>query len=153
MISALLIVHSLLAVALIGAITHQALSVCWPARQRPGSFFASFRAVPSARYTNAIVVLFALTAIVGSLVYPSYRTSVRIVLESLRLHAANGTFELKEHFVSVGLGLLPAYWYIWRQPPAEHVRTRAIVTAILAFVVWWAFLVGHVLNNIRGFGS
>jgi len=24
---------------------------------------------------------------------------------------------------------------------------------MLAFVVWWNFLVGHILNNIRGFGS
>ena len=24
-------------------------------------------------------------------------------------------------------------------------------TALLAFVVWWSFIVGHVLNNIRGF--
>jgi hypothetical protein len=26
------------------------------------------------------------------------------------------------------------------------------VTLILAFVVWWSFLVGHITNNIRGFG-
>jgi len=24
---------------------------------------------------------------------------------------------------------------------------------MLAFIVWWNFLVGHILNNIRGFGS
>jgi len=23
---------------------------------------------------------------------------------------------------------------------------------ILAFIVWWSFLIGHVLNNIMGFG-
>jgi hypothetical protein len=61
-------------------------------------------------------------------------------------------FELKEHFVAVGLGILPAYWYFWRQPPAaDHLRTRAALTAVLAFIVWWSFLVGHILNNIRGF--
>jgi hypothetical protein len=27
------------------------------------------------------------------------------------------------------------------------------LTLMLAFIVWWGFLVGHVLNNIRGFGS
>jgi hypothetical protein len=27
------------------------------------------------------------------------------------------------------------------------------VTALLAFICWFNFLVGHVLNNVRGFGS
>jgi hypothetical protein len=25
--------------------------------------------------------------------------------------------------------------------------------AIFAFIVWWSYLIGHVLNNILGFGS
>jgi hypothetical protein len=54
----------------------------------------------------------------------------------------------------IGMATLPAYWYFWRQPLADqHARTRAALTALLAFVVWWNFLVGHILNNIRGFGS
>jgi len=154
-ITTLLMVHGLLAVALVGAVTHQALGLCWPVGRRAKTFFDRFRAVPAGSYTNAIIVLFVLTAFVGGvLLYPSYRVTVRIVLENLRLHAANGSFELKEHFVVIGLGLLPAYWYFWRHPSGErHPRTRAILTVLLAFVVWWAFVVGHVLNNIRGFGS
>jgi hypothetical protein len=46
--------------------------------------------------------------------------------------------------------MLPAYWWSWRQPESSW---RTPLTAILAFIVWWNFLVGHVLNNIRGFGS
>ena len=46
--------------------------------------------------------------------------------------------------------MLPAYWWSWRQPGGA---LRVPLTAMLAFVVWWNFLVGHVLNNIRGFGS
>jgi hypothetical protein len=52
------------------------------------------------------------------------------------------------------LALLPAYWLCWRRPrPDEPARTRAALTLILAFIVWWSFLVGHVANNIMGFGS
>jgi hypothetical protein len=52
------------------------------------------------------------------------------------------------------MGLLPAYWYFWRKPfGEEHPRTRAALTLILAFIVWWSFVVGHIVNNIRGFGS
>lgn len=154
MITTLLIIHALVSVALLGAITHQTLSVWRSVRVPPASFFAKFRAVPAASYVNAVIVLFVVATFIGGvLIYPAYRISVRIVLEQLRLNTANGLFELKEHFAAVGLGLLPAYWYYWRQPPAEHMRTRAILTTILAGIVWWGFIVGHILNNIRGFGS
>jgi hypothetical protein len=90
----------------------------------------------------------------GGIIYADYRLEVRVVVEQLGLWSQNGAFELKEHFAAVGLGLLPAYWYYWGQPLAqEHARTRAALTTTLAFIVWWNFLVGHVLNNIRGFGS
>ena len=152
MIVVLLILHALLAVTLLGAITHQAISVWMPLRKTPGSFVGRMRSVPAGSYVNAIVVLYLATATLGGIIYPSYRLSVRIVLEQLQLWKANGAFELKEHFVAVGLGMLPAYWYFWRQPlAADHARTRAVLTSILAFIVWWSFLVGHILNNIRGF--
>jgi len=150
----LLIVHGLLAVALLGAITHQAVSVWAPVHRPAGSFVGRFRGVSGAAYANAIIVLYVLTAILGGVIYPAYRLEVRLVLEQLALHPQNGAFELKEHFAVVGLAMLPAYWYYWRQPLApENRRTRAVLTALLAFIVWWNFLVGHILNNIRGFGS
>jgi hypothetical protein len=153
MITVLLIVHGLLAVFMLGALTHQVLSVWWPAVAGQRSFFASFRAVRAGSYANTIVVLYLLTATAGAILYPSYRLGVRVVLEDLRLNAANGAFELKEHLVAVGLGVLPAYWLFWRQPlQGDYAGTRKGLTTILAIIVWWGFLVGHVLNNIRGFG-
>src|SRR6185503_7750678 len=90
----LLIIHSLMAVALLGALTHQAISVWWPARQRTGSFVSSLRAVPSMTYTNAIVVLFVLTAIIGAIVYTEYRITVRVTLQDYRLRVPEGAFKL-----------------------------------------------------------
>jgi|SRR5581483_2826903 len=155
MLTTLLIFHALSAVTLLGAITHQTLSVWRPKHVPPSSFVARFRAVPAASYVNAIIVLFVVVTFIGGvLIYPAYRVSVRIVLIQLRMNVPNGLFELKEHFASVGLGLLPAYWYYWRQPLLpEYALTRAMLTTILAFIVWWGFIVGHVLNNVRGFGS
>jgi len=113
MIVALLIVHGLLAVALLGAITHQAWSVA-PRRVAAGtaSFVGRFRTVDSAAYATAVVVLFVVTAIGGGLLYPQYRLDVRTALEDLQLRAANGIFEIKEHLVAIGLGVLPAYWLL-----------------------------------------
>jgi len=150
----LLIVHGLLAVALLGAVTHQAVSVWLPLHKPENSFVGRVRGVSPASYVNAIIILYVSTAILGGVfIYPEYRLSVRIVLEQMGLRAPVGIFDLKEHFVTVGLGILPAYWCFWRQPLADdHSRTRALLTATLAFIVWWSFLVGHILNNMRGFG-
>jgi len=146
----LLIVHGLFAVALLGAITHQAAAVLLPAARPAGSFVGRFRAVPGPSYVNAIVVLYLVTAVLGGVLYTEYRIGVRTVVEQLGMWPAHGAFELKEHFAAIGLGLLPAYWYYWRF--TGEPRTRAVLTAFLAVIVWWNFLVGHILNNIRGFG-
>ena len=86
--------------------------------------------------------------------YLYFRVDIRPGLEQAGHWQALGLFDIKEHFVSVGLALLPAYWVCWRRPRAdESARIRAALTAVLAVIVWWSFLIGHVLNNIRGFGS
>ena len=67
MIVLVLLVHGLLAVTLLGAITHQALSVAPGAGSAgPRSFVRRFRTVNPAAYANAIVVLFVITAIGGA---------------------------------------------------------------------------------------
>lgn len=152
MITTILLLHGLLAAALIGAITHQALSAWWPPRKAAGSLFARFRAVNTASYTNGIILLFVIEAFVGGvLLYPEYRISARLSLEDYRLLVPLGMFDLKEHFSTVALGLLPAYWYYWKQSPLDrNAGVRRFLTTIIAFVVWWNFLVGHFTNNIRG---
>ena len=155
MIVVLLILHGLLAVGLLGAITHQALSVLPLAAGRgQRTFFDRFRGVNGPAYATPIVILFVITAIGGALLYPQYRIDVRPALEDMRNSAANGVFEIKEHLIAIGLGLLPAYWQVWRQPNdaqgAQTVSARRALTWLLAVFVWWGFIVGHVLNNIRG---
>ena len=153
MIVVLLIVHGLLAVTLLGAITHQALSVLTIAPSANGrwTFLNRFRGVDATAYTTPIVVLFAVTALGGALLYPQYRIDVRPALEDTQNVAANGVFEIKEHLAAIGLGLLPAYWLFWRKRNGpETAAPRRYLTWLLAFFVWWSFIVGHVLNNIRG---
>ncbi len=154
MSTALLILHELIAVALLGAITHQTLAAWATPGGRPQSFFARFRAVPAAEYANAVVVLYATAALLGAIVYLYFKVDIQPDLERDRRWHALGFFDLKEDFVAIGLGLLPAYWASWRRPMiGERSTTRAALTAVLAIIVWWGFLVGHVLNDIMGFGS
>jgi hypothetical protein len=153
MIVVLLIVHGLLAVALLGAITHQALSVFTVASASNGrwTFVNRFRGVDATAYATPIVVLFVVTTLGGAVLYPQYRIDVRPALEDTQNTAANGVFEIKEHLGAFGLGLLPVYWLFWNKPQGvEGIAARRYLTWLLAFFVWWNFIVGHVLNNIRG---
>src|SRR5215470_20137613 len=104
MITVLLIVHGLMAVALLGAITHQAISVGMPSRRPAASFAARVRAVTPTAYVGVIVLLYITTAVLGAVIYPEYRMQVRILLEQQGMRLANGAFELKEHLLAVGLG-------------------------------------------------
>jgi hypothetical protein len=149
-----LLVHLLFAVALLGALTHQAVSVMMPVRKAagPAGFVTRFRAVPAAGYAAAVCVLWVLTFIVGSYIYTKYRTYIRIPIEQMQFWKTQGFFDFKEHIASIGLVLLPAYWYFWKnaQNP-EYDTARRMLTIILCIACWFLFIVGHVLNNTRGF--
>jgi hypothetical protein len=154
MVTAILIIHGLVAVALLGAITHQTLATWAPAGAPPQSFFGRFRAVQSAVFANAVVALYAVSVLLGAILYLYFKVEIGPKLERDGHWQALGLLDLKEDFISIGLGLLPAYWVCWRQPSADAFgRTRDALTAILAFIVWWGFLIGHVVNNILGFGA
>ena len=151
---ALVITHGLSAFLLLGAITHQVVSVRVPVRAGAANFVARFRAVGSANYVNAVIVLYLVTAAMGSIIYTNYRITARLTLEQGHYWKSFGSFELKEHFIAIGLALLSAYWYLWRPSlDTGGARTRTALTTLLAFIVWWVFLAGHVVNNIRGLGT
>ena len=59
----LFIVHALLAVALLGALSHQAMSVLMPVRQAagPAGFVTRFGSVHGASYATAVCVLWIVT--------------------------------------------------------------------------------------------
>lgn len=148
----LLIIHGLLGVTLLGAITHQTVAVWLPVRAAAGSFVTRFRAVSGQSYAVAVIVLYVLTAIMGAWIYTRYRIGPRLTLEQQGYWKTFGAFELKEHFVAIGLAVLPAYWYYWRKPLSqEHNAARTGLTTFLCFIVWYGFIVGHLTNNIRGY--
>ncbi len=150
----LLIIHGLFAIALLGALTHQAAAVLMPVRQAAGSFTERFRAVNSPAYATAICVLWVITFIMGAWIYIKYRIYIRIPIERAGFWKTQGFFELKEHFATIGLGLLPLYWYFWKNArDSAFESARKWVTVLLEAICWFNFLVGHVVNNVRGFGS
>lgn len=150
----LLFIHFLLALGLLATLTLQAVAVLMPVQQTAGRFVNRLRPMPAASYVAPIVILYVFNFLLGAWIYIKYRTYVRIPMEQLGHWWTLGSFEFKEHVVSMGMALLPAYWYFWRQPLSqEHATARKWLTVFLAFTVWYAFLIGHVANDFRGVGS
>lgn len=150
MVIFLLIVHALVGVGLLGALTHQTVSSLRRRSVHHGSFVDRYSGVNQQAFTTAVAVLYVAGVFLGAVIYPSYRLEVRIPFEEMSLGWAVGLFEMKEHFAGIGLGLLPLYISLWREDSDSSRQNRVAITLILAFIVWWAFIVGHVLNNIRG---
>ncbi len=146
----LLILHGLCAVALMGGLTHQAIAVLLPA-QTTGGFVTAYRAVSAARFTNANIILYIVTFILGAIIYSPYRVAVRTWIERARLWHISGLFEMKEQVLAIGLGMLPFFWLMWRSPKDPGTATaRKWTTVILCLVVWYSFIAGHIVNNVRG---
>jgi hypothetical protein len=150
----LLIIHGLLAVALLGGLTHQAFATLWPARSS-GGFVSAYRSVSAARFTNVNIALYVVTFALGSFIYPAYRISVRTWIENARLWHISGLFEMKEQALAIGLGMLPFFWLVWKRQDGEQAgapseTARKWTTGMLCAIVWYSFLAGHIVNNVRG---
>ncbi len=148
--------HALLAVALLGALTHQAASVLMPVRQVAGVRRASLRVLRRARAGLRGRGLRAVDHhfFFGAWIYTKYRMYVRIPIEQQGFWKTQGVFELKEHLAVIGLGLLPIYWLFWKDARnPDYESARKWLTVLLAAMVWFMFLAGHIVNNVRGFGS
>jgi uncharacterized membrane protein YeiH len=150
-----LLLHFVVAVALLAAITLQSALVLAPAPQLAGASGGGLRPLllspPSA---TLIAILYVVQALLGAFVYIKYRTYVRIPMEGLRHWWTVGAFEFKEHFITMGLAVLPAYWYFWRDPASqEHATIRKWLTVFLLMSAWYGLAAGHTANDFRGVGS
>ena len=148
-ITFLLILHGIFSVFLLGAVTHQFLGVVWPRRPGQSDFVARARGINPGGYVQAIIILYVIEFILGSLLYPTYRVLARPPLQDLQLTWVIGLFEVKENFAAIVLAMLPAYWYFWKRFP-DYKTTRTAITTILFIVVWYNMIAGHLVNNARG---
>src|ERR1700753_3388698 len=74
----LLILHGLVGVALLGAITHQSVALLRRGAARRGSFVERYAAVGQRTFTVAVMVMYVIGVVLGGLIYPAYRLDVRI---------------------------------------------------------------------------
>lgn len=144
------ILHGIIAFGLLGAATHQGLTV-WRKPLPATRFVDRFRAIPAARFATAIVVLYILTFALGTYIYPTFVLDVKGSVADYGMRKTIGVFQIKEHVSVIGLVLLPAYWHYWRSvPPTEGVHARRLLTTFVMLGSWWSLVVGHTLNNVKG---
>lgn len=143
------IVHGLLAMILLGAVTHQGLSV-WRKPAPARVIFDRFRAVNPNGYANTVVILYFVTFVIGALIYPVFVLDVKGSVADYGMRKTIGIFQIKEHVAVMGLAILPVYWHFWRQPVTENAATRKFLTTLIMLSVWWNLVVGHILNNVKG---
>jgi hypothetical protein len=143
----LLMIHLLASVFALGAVTHH-----WWALARA-------RVSPPLLHTYAKWMAFgyALAWVFGVIIYPSYNVLVRKaplgLLEQLSPHAV-GFFEIKEHFGTFALVMLP-----WLLLSARHYveltpferRSYVAATWVFTFFVWFTFVAGGVVTSVRSF--
>src|ERR1700691_2851300 len=82
--SILLMIHGIMAVFLLGAITHQAVGVAWLETKKGRMVVSAVRGVNGTNYTNVVAILFVVRCALGTLLYPTYRANVRTVLQEYR---------------------------------------------------------------------
>jgi hypothetical protein len=144
------ILHGIMAIGLLGATTHQGLTV-WREPAPAQLFIERFRAIPAVRFANAIAVLYVLTFALGAYIYPTYVLDVKGAVVDYGRPKTVGVFQLKEHIAVIGLAMLPVYWHFWRSVPlTASIPTRRFLTTFLMLAVWWNLVIGHLLNNLRG---
>src|SRR5947199_1533460 len=103
----LLIIHGIAAFLLLGALTHQTISVWAPIHGHIDSFFDRTRAVSAKNYGAAIIWLYIITFVLGMIVYPDYKLGASHVLTTKGWIKSLEAFEVKEHVLAIGLALLP----------------------------------------------
>lgn len=144
------ILHGIVAIGLLGAVTHQGLTV-WRRPAASQLFVDRFRAIPAVRFANAIAVLYVLTFALGAYIYPVFVLDVKGAVADYGMRKTIGVFQIKEHVAVIGLVMLPAYWHFWRSvPAADSAPTRRFLTTLMMLCVWWSLVIGHVLNNVKG---
>ena len=144
---ALVILHALAAIVLIGASTHHAIIAVGYLRGR-------FKVRLGRIYAAVAAIAYAVTFVLGLVAYPAFRYHVRaIYLDRYEAWASN-LFDTKENFAALGLPLVLGAFVLSRvMKPDEDTGVRvgyAAMVVLAAAIVWFSLISGLVITQTRG---
>jgi hypothetical protein len=144
----LLVVHALVAMALTGACTHQAV-VCW--RLMKGKPVAPRLARV---YTQVIGWTFTVAFVGGLLMYPHYRYHVRGLYLDRHAVWASNLFDMKENLAALGLPVALALLYMGHGYSPSDERGLSPVFAVLSWLLWamvaFSSVAGLLITSVKG---
>lgn len=143
----LLVVHLLVSVFALGAVTHHA----WLVVRGNGS------STRLARLALWMAAGFSLAWLIGVVIYPSYNVLIRKppigTLEATTRWAV-GLFEIKEHLGSIALAMLPLL-FLSAGSYEQHDRVQRVSyvagTCLFTVFVYYTFIAGAVVTLVKTF--
>jgi hypothetical protein len=143
----LLVLHALLAILLLGSMTHNVL-ICV---RYLGGNFARIRL--EKLYVKVAFVAYLLTFGLGSVIYPNYRHHVRAQYFDLHQPWASHLFDVKEHWSAIGLALFAAFlllsYLIEPRQDRSWLPFYVFLSVCLASIVWFSLITGLILVSYR----
>ncbi|MDB4930760.1 MAG: hypothetical protein JWM10_3244 [Myxococcaceae bacterium] len=138
-----LVLHTIAAGALTGAVTHLAL-VLWRARRgRPNPRLQRL-------YPAVALGCYAAVYSLGTLIYPRYRVAVRAEYLDEHAPAMAVLFDLKENLATLlGPLLLAAVVLSREEDPARPSRALLGCAAVVALGVWFNLVSGLLVASVR----
>lgn len=147
----LLVVHAAAAIALVGSATHNGILAV---RHLAGH---STRARLQRVYVRVVGWAYLTTFGLGLAIYPSFRVGVREAWLDEHVPLASRFFEIKEHWLALGLFILAAYWPMSRTVNVARrtadARLYHVLGIALALIVLMATFTGLSLTAIRPVGG
>lgn len=143
----LLQVHLFAALVLVGSMTHNLVIVVGYLRSEFGQKQREKFFVTVSLYAYITVY------IIGSLIYPTFRIRVRYEYFDRVMRWATGLFEVKEHWASIGLALIIAYYFLRRSFDPETEREKLFlyvpVCFLLNLILWYELVAGSYLTVLK----
>lgn len=143
----LLLLHAAAAIVLIGSTTHNGILAYFHWR---GS---ARRRVLQRIYVRIVSWAYLVTFVLGLVIYPPFRVRVRADYLDEEVPLATGFFEVKEHWLAVGLLVLLVYRVLAREVDVRerYAETRLyhLLGVLLMVIVWWSVFTGLALVSIR----
>ena len=147
----LLVLHAASAIVLIGSTTHNGILAV---RHLLGS---PVRPRLQRLYVRVLGWAYLVTFVLGLVAYPAFRLGVRAAYLDEHVPLATGFFEVKEHWLAIGLVVLACYWPMSRTIRVGRRTSDALLYhflgIILLVIVWLAMLTGLLLVAIRPVGG
>lgn len=144
---ALVVMHALAAMVLIGSSTHHALIAI-------GYLRGIYKSRLGRLYALVVMISYLVTFVLGASAYPSFRYYTRALYLDRYAPWASNLFDIKEHIASLGLPLVIGAWVLSRVLEPKNDRELlggyAVMVIGVGLIVWFNVISGLVVTLARG---